>query len=166
MLVFPIVSAQQTWLPVSRSIGPFTVTVSSYTLSADGRGGTVYGSVRSDLWIEIRVLSAYATVTSTEYLGRADLQGGLVLKPHIPASTSVVLSSSYTIEQLANMNTQNVRLHAELRYCVVFGWWCAPIPYFPLPPYTSLRCDYTSCTIIYDRAFTLAEIGQLAQQYG
>lgn len=169
MLTLPLVSAQQVQLPISGSYGPFTGTVSSYMLADDGHGGTVYGSVRSNLWVEVHVLSAYATVASTESLGRADLQGSLVLKPHSEASASVVVSSPYTVEQLADMpwmDIQNVKLHGELRYCIVLGWWCFPVPYYSLPAYTSIRCDFTACTLTYERTLTIAEISQLAQVYG
>ncbi|MCJ7455256.1 hypothetical protein MUP07_00755 [Candidatus Bathyarchaeota archaeon] len=164
VLMLPLAYASP--LPISRSFGPFTVTVSSITFAADGRGATVYGSVQSDLWAEVHVLSAYAPVTSTQYLGRGDLQGMLVLKPNVATATSVVLSSPYTMEQLGQLNIQTVRLHAELRYCVLMGWWCVPIPYYPLPADTSIWCDFSSCTVIYDRAFSLSELTQIAQEYG
>lgn len=166
VLALPLVSAVQ--LPVSQNYDPFTVTVTSYTLTADGRGATVYGSVRSDLWFEVHVLSAYATVASTGDLGRADLQGTLVLKPSEEGSASVVLSSPYTVQQLADMsvNIQTVTLHGELQYCAMVGWWCLPVPYYSLPAYTSIRCDFSSCTLTYERILTREELVALYEWYG
>jgi hypothetical protein len=166
-LFLPVVSAVQ--LPMSYKHDPFTVTVSSYQLSADNQHATVYGTAQSDSPVTIRILSADGTVKTLDGRllgsGYTDRQYNLV--PHMPAQAEVYLISYYSYEQLGQLNIQTVRLHAELRYCVVVGWWCVPIspaPFYTLPPYTSVRCDWFSCTVIYDRAFSLSELAQIAQE--
>jgi hypothetical protein len=150
----------------------FTVTIVSYRI-VDEKHVIIDATIRNDYNFTIRIQYGQGSATSSDgiELGAGYLSPHVDLLPHTAVSVEAYLESSYTGEQLLAMrdSVTSVQVHAELRYCVILGWWCAPISptlFYALPPYTFVGCNFTSCTLTYERTFTITEIAQLAQQYG
>lgn len=144
-------------LPASAQYGPFNVTVTSYELAADKQHAVIYGLVRSSLPLEIRILSAWGTVQDQNglLLGRGDAEMlPFTLAPNTDVPAQLRLVSQYAPEALSSsMQIQLLYVHAELLYCLPYAFWI-----------------WSGCggpfTYTIDRTFTVAELLQVAQQYG
>jgi len=136
-------------LPVSESYGPFTVTVSSYTMT-DSRHAVLYGNILSRLPFTVRILSGSGYVTDMNYvvLGNGEGKVPVDLVPNHEVAVELQLSSPYTVEQLSTMNVE-ASVHASATYCLVWWFGCfGPFSYS------------------YSRTFTTAELVALAEAYG